>query len=1038
MTRALDRDLHRDVAIKELLSRTATSETRFLREALITARLEHPGIVPVHEAGCWPDGTPFYAMKLVAGRPLRDLIAERSSVTERLELLHHVIAVADAIAYAHGRNIIHRDLKPGNVVVGAFGETVVIDWGLAKDLSQGDDEIDAESLAMIGGELTAAGNVVGTPAYMSPEQARGEHVDQRTDVYAIGAMLWELCSLHKVPPTARHHRHRLMRNAGVDADLITIIDRCLAPSPQHRYADAAALASDLRAFKAGARIAARDYSLLGILTHWARRHQALAVGLAIVMILAVAGVSLYVHAIASERSRTASALQIAQATKRELSRQHDELILKHAESLLSSDPSAALDILKTYDGSDGIRLAQLRAEAIASGTASLRVTPHTELVRMAVGRADRSIFSTSIDGTITRTSPEGKVKVLATNASSSGRYAYSAARRLLAYACDPSSLCLWDVDADVQVPIAPMLLNVQLAGLAISPRGTALALLAHSGAIQIVDIRRPATPVLRSQLPESGVQAVMFIDEDTLLTKVPGGVEVVQPGRPRSLVELPDSAQWDNTVGGQQVAISTASGAAVILDVATRKITQRAQLCHGALAGFRYLHRPAAMAFACREGTVGTWSVATTAIDVLGHLDGHADILSVNDNDEYVLAGGGNGMFAVFDLRTGLTSMYRGHGTRLTWISAPTTEYPYFLTGDIRGAMRVWPVPPRIARTIANTRTRIVSAFFHPDQRRIVATTFKPELTVIAPNEQAEARGPHLGSLTFSAVSPDASSFATFGASDVFEIWSMSDLRRLRQITTRQGMISDLKFMQSPDRTVTAGRDGSVMVWDERAQGTVVMRVPGAAEKLAVAPATLVIVASTSDGSLWSTTGAGTPVHAVGPGPRITQLVALPDRRHICLGRKDGEIVILDTMTGSSQTSLHAADSPRDIVFSRDGRHMVVATNDDRLHIGTMLQPGDMADTAWITLPSRARKVLFARDDTLLLAGNDGMVSVFDLAHRRWISVAIGTTDFSAMSATSEGDAAAVFDRDGRAVWLDLASAERDQQRSNEEIESTR
>ena len=134
VSRAHDKDLGRDIAIKELLKRGHVNELRFVREAMITARLEHPGIVPVHEAGRWPDGTPFYAMKLVSGRPLRALIAERKTVDERIGLLHHVIAVADAIAYAHGRNIIHRDLKPANVIVGDFGETVVIDWGLAKDL----------------------------------------------------------------------------------------------------------------------------------------------------------------------------------------------------------------------------------------------------------------------------------------------------------------------------------------------------------------------------------------------------------------------------------------------------------------------------------------------------------------------------------------------------------------------------------------------------------------------------------------------------------------------------------------------------------------------------------------------------------------------------------------------------------------------------------------------------------------------------------------------------------------------------------------
>src|SRR5690348_13619069 len=131
-------------------------------------------------------------MKLVSGRSLRELIAERNTVEERIGLLDHVIAVADAIAYAHGRNIIHRDLKPSNVIVGEFGETVVIDWGLAKDLTVAEVSTVGGGPFRVGHDdsLTATGAILGTPAYMPPEQARGEQVDHRADVFAIGAMLW--------------------------------------------------------------------------------------------------------------------------------------------------------------------------------------------------------------------------------------------------------------------------------------------------------------------------------------------------------------------------------------------------------------------------------------------------------------------------------------------------------------------------------------------------------------------------------------------------------------------------------------------------------------------------------------------------------------------------------------------------------------------------------------------------------------------------------------------------------------------------------
>ena len=316
VARAHDVELGRDIAIKELISRGPVSEVRFLREALITARLEHPGIVPVHEAGRWSDGTPFYAMKLVAGRPLRELIAERHSVDERIDLLHHVIAVADAIAYAHGCNIIHRDLKPSNVMVGEYGETVVIDWGLAKELNADDEPSSgADSLGSLDDGLTRTGAVLGTPAYMPPEQARGEPVDKRADVFAIGVMLWELCSLERLPPAYSGHRRRILRRAGIDQDLAAIILKAVDPDRKRRYPDAGALATDLKAFKAGARIAARRYSLWALLAHWMRRHRAAAIAIAVAAAVSVAGVSFYVYSVSAERDRTERARTAAQDAK---------------------------------------------------------------------------------------------------------------------------------------------------------------------------------------------------------------------------------------------------------------------------------------------------------------------------------------------------------------------------------------------------------------------------------------------------------------------------------------------------------------------------------------------------------------------------------------------------------------------------------------------------------------------------------------------------------------------------------------------------
>ncbi len=392
VSRAHDHSLGRDIAIKELISRGELDEVRFLREALITARLEHPGIVPVYEAGRWPDGTPFYAMKLVAGRPLSEILAERTTVDERIPLLHHVIAVADAIAYAHGRNIIHRDLKPANIIVGDFGETVVIDWGLAKDLTvpEAPAASDGPPRAPYDDGLTATGHIMGTPAYMPPEQRRGVPVDQRADVFAIGAMLWELCALQRTPPTSAAQRRRILRRAGIDRDLIAIIDKAVDTDPAYRYPDAGALASDLKAFKAGARISARDYSLLAMLVHWTRRHRALAASVAAAMLLVVVGDVYYVRNIAAERDRA--------------DQERDRARLSEASVLVEHDPTRARSLLASLTARSP-QYALLMSRARQHAAARVMAFP-AGLPGMFRAPGAAEVMVLTVDGEFYRVDPE--------------------------------------------------------------------------------------------------------------------------------------------------------------------------------------------------------------------------------------------------------------------------------------------------------------------------------------------------------------------------------------------------------------------------------------------------------------------------------------------------------------------------------------------------------------------------------------------------------------------------------------------------------
>jgi tetratricopeptide (TPR) repeat protein len=300
--RARDRRVGRTVAIKELLGADHELRARFEREARITARLQHPSIVNLLEAGRWPDGEPFYAMKLVAGRSLAAEIEARATLTERMGLLPSVIAVTEALAYAHQQRVIHRDLKPDNVLVGDHGETVVIDWGIAKDLCESDLAARASARGVLDENATVDGAIMGTPRYMAPEQANGEPADERSDVWALGAILYHvlagappypeptvaaiLVAVTEGPPVRIDRRVK-----GVPPELVTIVTKALAHDPAQRYANAGELAADLRKFQTGQLVGTHQYTLVQRLARWVRKHR-IAVTVAAVATVVLAAISI--------------------------------------------------------------------------------------------------------------------------------------------------------------------------------------------------------------------------------------------------------------------------------------------------------------------------------------------------------------------------------------------------------------------------------------------------------------------------------------------------------------------------------------------------------------------------------------------------------------------------------------------------------------------------------------------------------------------------------------------------------------------------
>ena len=307
---AEDTQLQRKVALKVLHTPDASGElsARMLREARVIAQLEHPSIVPVHDVGELPDGRVFYVMKFVQGRRLDQYAQAENALPDRLRIFQKV---CEAVAFAHANGVIHRDLKPENIMVGAFGEVLVMDWGLAKIVAEGearnggaktedggskgkDNERRAsnhhhpatgnEQPATSDQHQTLHGTIMGTPAYMAPEQKRGDiaQIDQRSDIYALGAILKFLLTGHSKAGLAQKdfssstissNASPALPGAKIPKQLAAICAQAMAEEKEQRYASAQALAGDIVRFLNGLAVTSYKENIFERILRWLKQYR---------------------------------------------------------------------------------------------------------------------------------------------------------------------------------------------------------------------------------------------------------------------------------------------------------------------------------------------------------------------------------------------------------------------------------------------------------------------------------------------------------------------------------------------------------------------------------------------------------------------------------------------------------------------------------------------------------------------------------------------------------------------------------------------
>ena len=385
----VERNTRRQVAMKRMLAATAEDpgrRARFVEEAQVTAQLEHPNIVPVHELDRSADGTIYFTMKLVKGRSLADIRRDlknppggsgASGTVTLGELLQIFLKVCDGVAFAHSRGVVHRDLKPSNIMVGDFGEVLVMDWGLAKIVGREDIRAgDLVTSSRLGSDIahTMAGSAIGTPAYMSPEQANGEldKIDHRSDIYSLGAILYEMLTLERpvegdtplivlvnaaegniVPPEQRAPTRHVPR------ELSAVVMKCLHKNRLRRYQSVSELQKDVGLFIEGRSVGAAPDTFTQAVVKLLKRNKGVSAAVAAAAVLLIAVTTAFIIRLASERDRAVASERRALDNEKEAIAARDK---QRATALAASKRQAESAVRAASEG----RLDEAKARADAA------------------------------------------------------------------------------------------------------------------------------------------------------------------------------------------------------------------------------------------------------------------------------------------------------------------------------------------------------------------------------------------------------------------------------------------------------------------------------------------------------------------------------------------------------------------------------------------------------------------------------------------------------------------------------------------------
>jgi WD40 repeat protein/serine/threonine protein kinase len=1010
---AYDQHLGRTVAVKELLdpeleertsrgstqwdpkrgSMTRATVARFLREARVTGQLEHPSIVPVYEVGRRTDGTLYYTMKLVRGRTFEEAVTACPGLRDRLKLLPHYLNLCNAIAYAHSRKVLHRDIKPRNVMLGEFGETVVLDWGLAKvkgaqDLRGDELEQGIKLFRDAAAGKTVDGTAVGTPAYMSPEQAAGklDEVDEQSDVWSLGAVLYEL--LTGRPPFDGTHAFEVMDKVleqpvvparvvlpEVPKDLSAVAQRALTKDRASRYARAADLAADVSAYMEGRRVSAYEYGAWELVKRLVLQHKAvsgLLLGLALLLLVSTVVVSIAYREADVNRLKAE-----AQTRQAELSRVSEEAARIDAEK---NERSAHLNLAIAY-GEEASRLLAGRNYLGAGvfAAAALEHNPYNPLseyrfpdteARGGAGAGDLAMMHSCLYAAHVNQ----RVRL---DASVRG---HDAAVYGLDFGRDGTQMVSVGVDGGVKLWSVPgRSVSAELGrhtgtamAAAFSPDGRWIASGGEDNEVRLylASERKGAGVVLRHGQRVRGL--AFASDSGRLFTagnegkifewSVPGGQLLASMAGHQGPI-------WSiaATRDGRLLVSAGEDKTVRLWDVARHE--QTAVLSGHTGMVFTVAVSPAGdlAASAGYDGTVRLWRLPDgEALQELRGHEGHVISVSFLFDGSMLASGGHDRRVCLWQVPGGeLLTNFIAHDSYVRAVRF-SPDGKLLATGAEDGVVRLWSLPSPLRRDLATGHDdSVFQTAYSPDGTLLATSSFDKTIRLfpMAGGSPVVLKGHERFGWSL-AFSPDGTLLASGGADSLIKLWSIPMRMEVATFTGHPTVVGTVAFAPGGATLVSGGEDG-IRLWS-------------------VADKTEVGRYRTSSG-VWS--------GAFSPGGKV-----------YVTGLSSGGLQVFDA---GSMVSLRELPAHRDrvsgLAFSPDGGTLVSSGKDGRILVwstATWQQTKELAGhTQWVN------SVRFSPDGKLLISGSDDNTArVWDVVSGRVLHIQPASKEVTAVGFTRSGD----------------------------------